>query len=65
MAVMILGAIVGEAMEKDINLAVALLVQEQLSEQEGVTVLMTRNQDVFLTLTDRQNWPTRKTRTYT
>lgn len=47
------GAIVGEAMEKDINLAVALLVQEQLSEQEGVTVLMTRNQDVFLTLTDR------------
>lgn len=47
------GAIVGEAMEKDINLAVALLVQEQLSEQEEVTVVMTRDQDVFLPLTDR------------
>lgn len=47
------GAVVGEAQEKDINLAIALLVQEQLSEQEGVTVVMTRDQDVFLSLTDR------------
>lgn len=47
------GAVVGEAMEKDINLTVALLVREQLSEQEGVTVLMTRDQDIYPSLTDR------------
>lgn len=47
------GAMVGETMEKDINLAIALLVREQLADQEDVTVVMTREQDVFLSLTDR------------
>lgn len=47
------GAVVGETMEKNINLAVALLVREQLADQEGVAVVMTREQDIYLSLTDR------------
>ena len=50
------GAVVGEAQEKDINLAIALLVREQLEEQEGITVLMTRDQDVYPSLTDRADF---------
>ena len=46
------GAMVGEAMEKDITLAVALLVQEQL-EGEGISVIMTRKEDVYPNLTER------------
>jgi N-acetylmuramoyl-L-alanine amidase len=47
------GAMVGETMEKDINLAVALLVREQLEQQPGITVRMTRQDDTFLSLTER------------
>lgn len=47
------GAVVGETMEKNINLAVALLVREQLADQEGVAVVITREQDIYLSLTDR------------
>lgn len=46
------GAMVGEVMEKDITLAVALMVREQL-EEEGITVIMTREEDVYPTLTER------------
>lgn len=47
------GATVAENYEKDINLAVTLLVQEQLKTQENIVVKMTRNEDVFLSLSDR------------
>lgn len=47
------GAMVGETMEKDINLAVALLVREQLERQPDITVSMTRQDDTFLSLTER------------
>lgn len=50
------GAVVDEALEKDINLAVALLVKEQLEEQEGITVFMTREEDVTLSLTERSDF---------
>lgn len=50
------GAVVGDAQEKDINLAVALLVREQLAEQEGVAVQMTREEDVYPSLTDRADF---------
>lgn len=54
------GAVVGEAQEKDINLAIALLVRNQLAEQEGVVVLMTREQDVYPSLTDRADFANRE-----
>ncbi|MGM9607833.1 MAG: N-acetylmuramoyl-L-alanine amidase [Oscillospiraceae bacterium] len=54
------GAVVGETLEKDINLAIALLVREQLEEQEGITVLMTREQDVYPSLTDRADFANRE-----
>lgn len=47
------GAAVGEVYEKDINFAVALLVRERLEGQEGLTVRMTRTEDVFVSLSDR------------
>jgi N-acetylmuramoyl-L-alanine amidase len=47
------GAMVGETMEKDINLAVALLVRDQLEQQPGITVRMTRQDDTFLSLSER------------
>lgn len=47
------GAVTGKALEKDITLSIALLVQKQLAEQEGVTVVMTREEDVYPSLTDR------------
>lgn len=47
------GAVAGEAMEKDINLTVALQVRELLEAQEGVAVVMTREEDEFLSLADR------------
>lgn len=47
------GATVGETYEKDINLAVALLVQEQLAGKENVVVAMTRTEDIFISLSDR------------
>ncbi len=54
------GAVVGEAQEKDINLAVALLVRDQLAEQEGIEVLMTREEDIGLSLTDRADFANEK-----
>ena len=54
------GAVVGESLEKDINLAVALLVREQLAGQEGVSVFMTREEDVFLSLSDRADFANRE-----
>lgn len=50
------GAVVGEVQEKDINLAIALQVRELLAEQEEIEVLMTREQDVYPTLTDRADF---------
>ena len=47
------GAVYGEVYEKDINLAIALLVRDNLSGQEGITVSMTREDDSFPSLTDR------------
>lgn len=47
------GATVGETYEKDINLAVALLVQKQLAGQENIIVKMTRTEDVFVPLSER------------
>lgn len=47
------GATVGDTYEKDINLAVALLVQEQLTKQENIIVKMTRTEDTFISLSDR------------
>jgi N-acetylmuramoyl-L-alanine amidase len=47
------GAVVGETAEKEINLAVALLVREQLEQQPGITVSMTRQDDTFLSLSER------------
>lgn len=50
------GATVGETYEKDINLAVALLVQGQLTEQENIVVKMTRTEDIFMSLSDRATY---------
>lgn len=50
------GAAVGESFEKDINLAIALLVREKLDGQEGLVVRMTRAEDVFVSLTDRADY---------
>ncbi len=47
------GAVVGDAFEKDINLAITLLVQEQLKTQENIEVKLTRTEDSFLSLSDR------------
>lgn len=47
------GAMVGDVMEKDIDLAIALLVRDRLLEQEGVAVVMTRDRDEYPSLTER------------
>lgn len=47
------GAVVGEQQEKDINLAVALQIREQLEDREGIAVVMTRDEDASLTLLER------------
>ena len=49
------GAMVDSDQEKDITLAVALLVREQLAEQEGLEIVMTREEDTYPTLTDRSD----------
>ena len=54
------GAVVGEIYEKDINLAIALMVRDKLSEQNGVEILMTREDDSFLTLDDRAELANKK-----
>lgn len=50
------GAVVDEVMEKDINLAIALLVRDKLTGQEGIVVSMTRDQDTYPTLTQRADY---------
>lgn len=47
------GAVSGEIFEKDINLAIALMVRDNLVGQEGITVSMTRDDDSFPSLTER------------
>lgn len=47
------GAIAGAVYEKDINLAIALMVRDCLAQQEGIVVSMTREDDSFLALTER------------
>lgn len=47
------GAVAGEIYEKDINLAIALLIRDNLAGQEGITVSLTRDDDSFPSLTDR------------
>lgn len=47
------GAVAGDVYEKNINLAIALMVRDNLSGQEGVTVSMTRDDDSFPSLTER------------
>lgn len=47
------GAVVGDYMEKDINLCIALQVRELLAVQEGIQVTMTRDEDIFLELDER------------
>ena len=54
------GAMVGEAAEKDIDLAIALLVREQLEGQEGISVSMTREEDIFISLDDRAEFANRE-----
>ena len=49
------GAVVEDDQEKDITLAVALLVREQLAEQEGLEIIMTREEDTYPSLTDRSD----------
>ncbi len=48
------GAMVGDISEKDITLAITLLVREQLEQAQGdLTVSMTREEDTYPTLTER------------
>lgn len=47
------GATVDGVYEKDINLAIALLVKEQLDASGEITVMLTRSDDIFVSLTDR------------
>lgn len=47
------GATVGGVYEKDINLAITLRVRELLEADGELTVLLTRGEDVFISLTDR------------
>ncbi len=47
------GAVVGVIYEKDINLAIALMVRDILAEQENIVVSMTRDDDSYPSLTER------------
>ena len=50
------GAVVGDIYEKDINLAIALMVRDKLAREEGIKVSMTRENDTFLSLTERADF---------
>ena len=50
------GAVVGEIYEKDINLAIALMVRDILAEQENIVVSMTRDDDSYPSLTERDEF---------
>jgi len=47
------GAVAEEIYEKDINLAIALLVRDNLARHEKIVVSMTRENDSFLALSER------------
>ena len=53
------GAVVGEIYEKDINLAIALMVRDNLTGKEGIVVSLTRDCDSFLALTERAEFANR------
>lgn len=54
------GAVAGTVYEKDINLAIALKVRDYLSEQDGIVISMTREDDSFLALTERAELANKK-----
>lgn len=47
------GAVYEDVMEKDLNLAVALMVRDLLAQEEGIQVQMTRETDVDVDLYER------------
>ena len=49
------GAMVEEDQEKDIALAIALLVRDFLADREGLEIIMTREEDTYPSLTDRSD----------
>ena len=54
------GAIWNGTEEKDLNLAVARKVRALLEEEEGIQVLMTREEDAFVALYDRAEFANEK-----
>lgn len=54
------GAVVGEVYEKDINLAIALLIRDNLSGLENVSVFMTRDDDIYLSLGERAQFANKR-----
>ncbi len=53
------GAVFNEISEKDINLTIALMVQEKLNSIDNVRVFITRNKDEFVALSDRAQFANR------
>ena len=47
------GAVVGDVYEKNINLAISLLVRDNLSEYENIKISMTREDDSYISLGER------------
>jgi len=47
------GAVVAEVQEKDVNLAIALRVQERAASSSGLRVILTRSSDAYPTLLER------------
>ncbi len=47
------GAVTEEIYEKEINLAIALLIYDQLNDRENINVFLTRNSDEFVPLSNR------------
>lgn len=54
------GAVWGGVEEKELNLAVARKVRALLEEEEGIQVLMTREEDAFVALYDRAEFANEK-----
>ena len=50
------GAVVGDVYEKDINLAIALMVREKFALEDGIEISLTRDNDSFLSLTERADF---------